>query len=176
MATSIYQIGDKVKHNWFDDVATVTAKREAYTMGSFQWLYTLDFGHSVKGPFGKDYNGEEFLEEAIKPLQQPSEITEMSNAEFAEQYCKPDIIKAAKMGVSQCLSHNGKEIRIRMAYKNGHDDPTGWTYCVTWYQGKELRECDNGVTLNEAALDMALFKRRAAKGWTLEEILYGKAA
>ena len=67
MATSIYQIGDKVKHNWFDDVATVTAKREAYTMGSIQCLYTLDFWHTVMGPFGKDYNGEEFLAEALKP-------------------------------------------------------------------------------------------------------------
>ena len=68
MSTSIYQIGDKVKHNFFDDVATVTAKRQAQTMGRFCWLYTLDFGHSVTGPFGTDYNGGEFLAEALKPV------------------------------------------------------------------------------------------------------------
>ena len=64
-----YQIGDRVKHNWFEDVATITAKRQEYIKSkmAFRWLYTLDFGHTVTGPFGKDYNGGEFLAEAIKP-------------------------------------------------------------------------------------------------------------
>lgn len=76
MATSTYQIGDKVKHNFFDDVATVTAKRQTRTMGKLQWLYTLDFGHSVIGPFGKDYNGEEFLAEAMKPADDGTRLHE----------------------------------------------------------------------------------------------------
>ena len=62
-----FQIGDKVKHNWFDDVATITAKRQVYMPDKFgfRWLYTLDFGHSVTGPFGTEWNGGEFQVEAL---------------------------------------------------------------------------------------------------------------
>lgn len=73
-----YQIGDKVKHNWYDDVATVTAKRQVYIKSKFGlcWLYTLDFGHSVMGPFGKDYNGGEFLAEALTPYSDDTRLHE----------------------------------------------------------------------------------------------------
>ena len=172
------KVGDKVRHNMTGDrVATVTGIRRVQ---GYKWegeitVYRLDFGESVKGPFDVELNGGEFLREAFT-LCNPSEISDTANAAFAEEYCKPDIIEAAQMGVSQCLSHEGKEIRIRTVYKNGHDDPTGWTYCVSWYQGKTLVECENGVTLDQAARYMAYFERMAAKGWTLDEILYGKAA
>jgi hypothetical protein len=59
------KVGDKVRHKWFNDVATITAKRQAHTMGRVCWVYTLNFGHSVIGPYGTDYNGGEFLREAL---------------------------------------------------------------------------------------------------------------
>jgi hypothetical protein len=83
-----FQIGDKVKHNWFDDVATITAKRQAHTMGETRWLYTLDFGHSVTGPFGTDYNGGEFLAEALtlcEPMGKPKPVEIMAPVTEADK-------------------------------------------------------------------------------------------
>lgn len=100
-------------------------------------------------------------------LERASEISD-----YAEDYCKPDIVDAAKMGVTQSLEHEGKRIEIRTAYKNGHNDPEGWTYCVSWYDGKRLVECENGVSLNIAAEHMARFEKGASKGLTLTQILY----
>ena len=78
------KIGDKVKHVWSDEVATVTAIRKAYWDASAGevWLFTLDYGKDTKGdwktvlgPFKMDLNGKEFRREAFK-LYEPSEITE----------------------------------------------------------------------------------------------------
>ena len=61
------KIGDKVRHNKHEEVATVTAIREAFVNGcdGYRYLYTLDFGQSVKGPFDVELNGGEFLREAF---------------------------------------------------------------------------------------------------------------
>ena len=78
------KIGDKVKHVWSDEVATVTAIRKAYWDASAGevWLFTLDYGKDTKGdwktvlgPFKMDLNGKEFRREAFT-LYEPSEITE----------------------------------------------------------------------------------------------------
>lgn len=69
------KVGDKVRHNKHEEVATVTAIREAFVNGcdGYRYLYTLDFGQSVKGPFDVELNGGEFLREAFT-LQESSEI------------------------------------------------------------------------------------------------------
>lgn len=69
------KIGDKVCHNKHEEVATVTAIREAFVNGcdGYRYLYTLDFGQSVKGPFDVELNGGEFLREAFT-LQEAPEI------------------------------------------------------------------------------------------------------
>jgi hypothetical protein len=56
-----------VRHNKHEEVATVTAIREAFVNGcdGYRYLYTLDFGQSVTGPFGVELNGGEFLREAF---------------------------------------------------------------------------------------------------------------
>lgn len=61
------KVGDTVKHNKHDEVATVTAIREAFVncADGYRYLYTLDFGQSVLGPFRVDLNGGEFLREAF---------------------------------------------------------------------------------------------------------------
>jgi hypothetical protein len=63
------KIGDTVRHNKTGREATVTAIREAFVNGcdGYRYLYTLDFGQSVKGPFGVELNGGEFLREAFAP-------------------------------------------------------------------------------------------------------------
>ena len=63
------KVGDKVRHNKHEEVATVTAIREAFVNGcdGYRYLYTLDFGQSVTGPFGVELNGGEFLREAFAP-------------------------------------------------------------------------------------------------------------
>lgn len=62
-------VGDTVRHNKHEEVATVTAIREAFVnrCDGYRYLYTLDFGQSVKGPFGVELNGGEFLREAFTP-------------------------------------------------------------------------------------------------------------
>lgn len=63
------KVGDTVRHNKHEEVATVTAIREAFVNGcdGYRYLYTLDFGQSVTGPFGVELNGGEFLREAFTP-------------------------------------------------------------------------------------------------------------
>lgn len=70
------KVGDKVKHVWSDEVATVTAIRKAYWDASagVVWIFTLDYGKDVNGewktvlgPFHMDLNGKEFRREAFTP-------------------------------------------------------------------------------------------------------------
>lgn len=80
------KVGDTVKHNKHEEVATVTGIREAFVnrCDGYRYLYTLDFGQSVKGPFGVELNGGEFLRDAFTPCtpdgrellpEPPTEIT-----------------------------------------------------------------------------------------------------
>ena len=85
------------------------------------------------------------------------------NADFSDEDCKKEIIEAAQMGVVRCCARNGKEIRIRAAYDNDSGNPEHWTYCVTWYQGKAVRNCENGVTLDQAAHHFSHFKDEFTK-------------
>lgn len=64
------KVGDKVRHNLTGDrVATVTGIRRVQ---GYKWegeitVYRLDFGESVKGPFGMEMNGGEYKREALTP-------------------------------------------------------------------------------------------------------------
>jgi len=192
------KVGDKVRHNLTGDrVATVTGIRRVQ---GYKWegeitVYRLDFGESVKGPCGMEMNGGEFLREAftlqeapeIKPKATDSELESLT-AKYAKQ-----IEESALLGCG-CMVGDGDEIRkdskcvkVRTAYKNDSHDPKDWTYCVSWYektpikgdadgQHQTLRECENGILLEQAARHMAYFELMARKGWTLDEILYGEAA
>lgn len=76
------QIGDTVRHNKHEEIATVTAIREAFVnrCDGHRYLYTLDFGQSVKGPFGVELNGGEFLREAFTPCTPDTISTEDEEA------------------------------------------------------------------------------------------------
>lgn len=65
-----YQAGDRVRHTQTGAVATVTKVRTAFVniVRCRRRLYTLDFGKSVKGPFGYEMNGGEFMAEALTSL------------------------------------------------------------------------------------------------------------
>ena len=168
-----YKVGERV--TTIHGTGTVTEHEARYGNGRCRCV-RLDRPTYNYGWEGMPQTFIEVSEENMKPndekrteaLHQGQDITA-----FAEEYCKPDIVDAAEMGVSQCLEHEGKRIEIRTAYKNGHNDPEGWTYCVSWYEGKELVECENGVSLTIAAEHMARFEKGAAKGLTLRQILYG---
>ena len=105
------QIGDKVRHNKHEEVATVTAIREAFVnrCDGYRYLYTLDFGQSVKGPFGVELNGGEFLREAFTPCTDDTEADTLA-----------DIISEAKR--QECRSVSGlnygpiKYLRDRVLY------------------------------------------------------------
>ena len=70
------KIGDKGRHNLTGDrMATVTGIRRVH---GYKWegeitVYRLDFGESVKGPFGMEMNGGEYQREAFT-LQEAPEI------------------------------------------------------------------------------------------------------
>lgn len=83
--------------------------------------------------------------------------------EDSTAYYRRAITEAAAMGCARCCEYQGKRIEVKTAYKNGHDDPTGWTYCVSWYEGKELKDCENGVTLEQAARALAQFEQDSRK-------------
>ena len=81
---------------------------------------------------------------------------------------------------------DSKCVKVRKAYTNDSNNSEDWMYCVAWYDMEPtedgngyremIRECENGITIDQAAHHMAYFELMAAKGWTLNEILYGKAA
>ena len=176
-----YQIGDKVKHNWFDDVATITAKRQAHTMGEIRWLYTLDFGHTVTGPFGNDYNGGEFLAEAItlcEPEYKPIRIKGVCFISGQERkawtrHMADAIRHKAQTAETTKYCHNEGRIEASIAYRNDSNDPDEMSYRVCWYDSENnLKECENGIYLWQAALHMADFHLLAEAGLTLQEILY----
>ena len=120
-------------------------------------------------------------------LPSPDDIESLT-AKYAKQ-----IEESALLGCG-CMVGDGDEsrkdskcVKVRTAYKNDSHDAKDWTYCVSWYetapikgdadgQRQTLRECENGILLEQAARHMAYFELMARKGWTLDEILYGKAA
>jgi len=83
------KVGDKVKHAWSDEVATVTSIRKGYwdaTVGEV-WLFTLDFGKdtmgewkTVLGPFKMELNGGEFRREAFTFFDEQSGKAERQNS------------------------------------------------------------------------------------------------
>lgn len=104
------KVGDKVRHNKHEEVATVTAIREAFVNGcdGYRYLYTLDFGQSVKGPFDVELNGGEFLREAFticeptgkpKPVEIVAPVTEADkSASWETSYTADDFQKLTTAG------------------------------------------------------------------------------
>ena len=72
------KVGDVVRHIATGQAAKVIATYQRPAGPTFQ----LDFGHSVKGPFGIEYNCKEFVVQAIEPLYEPAQI-----GEPAKPYC-----------------------------------------------------------------------------------------
>ena len=64
---------------------------------------------------------------------------------------KRTIVSRAKEGKQAWRMYNGYEVRVRKAYTNGSKEPENWTYCVSWYAGGQVVECENGVRLEQAA-------------------------
>jgi hypothetical protein len=63
---------------------------------------------------------------------------------------------------------DSKWVKVRKAYTNDSLSPRDWTYCVSWYDveptdgdgyRETLRECENGVTLEQAARALAQFEQ-----------------
>jgi hypothetical protein len=105
----------------------------------------------------------------VDPTLEPaSEISELT-AKYSEQ-----IVNNMQLGCG-CIVTDGDEnrkdskwVKVRKAYTNDSRDPKDWTYCVSWYDvepidgdgyRETLRECENGVTLEQAARAMAIFEQ-----------------
>lgn len=152
-----YKQGDQVRHHQSQEVATISAVRKVNdkAFGGLRKLYTLDFGHSVKGAFGIELNGGEFLAEALEP----SGI----NDNPLQSYKRTIVARAQenKLAWRYC---QGYEIRVRPAYKNDSKDPRQWSYCVCWYRfdDDKLLECENGVSLEQAAKALMDFPKWAS--------------
>lgn len=191
------KIGDTVRHNKHEEVATVTAIREAFVNGcdDYRYLYTLDFSQSVTGPFGVELNGGEFLRESFTPCtpvtistdgesHEPT-LYERHNITAGEREAKTKgsasyIRRQARMAREAFYSHKGARIETSIAYRNGTDDPDGMSYKVCWYDETRtgelhLVECENGISLEQAARHMADFSLLSECGLTLREILHPAA-
>lgn len=90
------------------------------------------------------------------------------------------IRRQARMAREAFYYHKGARIEVRIAYRNGTDDPDGMSYKVCWYDETRtgelhLMECENGISLEKAARHMADFSLLSECGLTLREILYPAA-
>ena len=80
-------------------------------------------------------------------------------------------------GNGSTYKHNAGKIRVSIAYRNGSKRAEDMSYCVSWYEetdkGTKLRECENGVSIWQAARAMADFHLLAdVVGFTsIDEIL-----
>lgn len=153
-------VGATCKHRWTDTdvVLTITAAGEYYGIkaesedGKVKWT-GLDRDFVPCTPDGRELLPEPPAEIIIDEEPTLEDSCEISDAEDIESR-KRTIVSRAKEGKQAWRMYNGYEVRVRTAYKNGHNDPTGWTYCVSWYEGEKLLECENGVTLEQAAKAM----------------------
>lgn len=70
MQNDFIKVGDKVRHNFSEVVATVTRVRTVLWSkeDGYVPVFRLDFGRSVKGPFQIEMNGKEFRREALTLL------------------------------------------------------------------------------------------------------------
>lgn len=86
----------------------------------------------------------------------------------------------ARMNGCAFYHHKGARIQVSIAYRNGTKDPDSMSYKVCWYDETrtgelQLVECENGVSLEQAARHMADFALLSGCGLTLREILYPAA-
>jgi len=160
-----FKVGDMVRHNQSNEVAKVVGIRKGNSCAlGLVTLYKLDFGKSVKGAFGYELNGGEFVAEALS-LYDGSKIGESGRTE----YYRHEIADAAQLGLTKSLEHGRKKITARAAYTNGHNNPEGWTYCVCWYEGVTLKECENGISLDQAACAFSQWEKEE-KGRELQSM------
>ncbi|MBP5714813.1 MAG: hypothetical protein J6X07_08970 [Prevotella sp.] len=180
-----YKKGDRVRHNQSRRVATIEAvrvTREMKVFGEYRKVYRLNFGESVPGPFGTELNGGEFIAEALT-LESASAITDPEGRKFQDfTTWNGKIVKAEDLekwtkffaevisnkvkfgGKESTYKHNAGKIRVKVAYDNDTDKPEDMSYCVNWYRWKETEsekseivECENGVSIWQAARAMADF-------------------
>ena len=178
------KVGDKVKHAWSDEVATVTAIRKGYWDASDGevWLFTLDFGKDTKGewktvlgPFKMELNGGEFRREALT-LQPASVISDPDGREFRDfktwngmtvkaeerqkwtRFFAEGIINKVNFGGNgSTYKHNAGKIRVSIAYRNGSKKAEDMSYCVSWYE-----ETDKGTKLRESENGVSIWQAARA--------------
>ena len=66
-------------------------------------------------------------------------------------------------------------VEVSIAYRNDSGDPDKMSYRVKWFDGGTLKECENGVTIDQAARAMADFVQLSEMGYTMKEMLYPAA-
>ena len=97
-------------------------------------------------------------------------------AEVSAQYIR----RQARMAREAFYHHKGARIETSIAYRNDTDDPDKMSYKVCWYDETRtgrlhLVDCENGISLGQAARHMADFALLTECGLTLREILYPAA-
>lgn len=97
-------------------------------------------------------------------------------AEGSAQYIR----RQARLAREAFYHHKGARIETSIAYRNDTDDPDKMSYKVCWYDETRtgrlhLVDCENGISLGQAARHMADFALLTECGLTLREILYPAA-
>lgn len=124
---------------------------------------------------GTTTNTDAFLPEAVAPylkdlnLQNGTVITMMERRTYTRHYI--DFIKQrTEIGCIAKIGINNARVEVNTAYRDKKGNPV--SYCVCWYDDGDLKECENGIRLHDAAKYMADFYLFTEAGLTLDEILY----
>lgn len=143
MKTNIFNVGDQVRHNQSNEIATITAVRKVvwYQYEGEINAYTLDFGHSVKGAFDLELNGEEFRAEALTLVEpKPAESRQAT------------ILKNAQKSEPTWRMIDRIQVRVkRTACSSITNNTEDWKYVVSWYDGGKLIESEYGINIDQAA-------------------------
>lgn len=143
MNTSIFNVGDQVRHNQSNEIATITAVRKVvwWKYEGEVNAYTLDFGHSVKGTFGIELNGGEYREEALTMIEPK-----------AKESRQAAILKNAQKSEATWRMIDRIQVRVkRTACSSITNNTEDWKYVVSWYDGGKLIESEYGINIDQAA-------------------------
>lgn len=136
------------------------------------WIYTQTAEIVIADPEGREF--QDFT--TWNGMTVKAEDLEKWTKFFAEGISN----KVSFGGKESTYKHNAGCITVKVAYTNDNDKPEDMSYCVSWYRWKdtenekaEIVECENGVSIWQAARAMADFHLLADKvGFaTIEEIL-----
>lgn len=105
----------------------------------------------------------------------PARQYTLAQVRAAAKYYARRIRRDAYLCKTTRTNRGTARVEVSMAYRNDSGDPDKMSYRVKWFDGGTLKECENGITIDQAARAMADFALLSDMGYTMDEILYPAA-